>query len=219
MFYGSYLCYVQPAQTAATRAELHRRSIAQMKVGFCFQMESCIVSSVEFFCKLEFSLQINNRSIQDMHIFGDPSSIPIVIVERVLNAPRRTTSENSYLRNLDVINSPGLLSGSGSESVNKRSSYSSPKKGRVLKIVVFVHGFQASFVLLQLPLKFLTFGCFLCSFLAPFQCFHCVKSCHNITFYFYYFLKKFINILNLVCWGFHLTFGQNLPAICNNLRL
>ncbi|BBG95942.1 Putative serine esterase family protein [Prunus dulcis] len=93
-----------PAQTAATRAELHRRSIAQMK--------------------------INNRSIQDMHIFGDPSSIPIVIVERVLNAPRRTTSENSYLRNLDVINSPGLLSGSGSESVNKRSSYSSPKKGR-----------------------------------------------------------------------------------------
>ncbi|CAL8997658.1 unnamed protein product [Prunus brigantina] len=108
-----------PAQTAATRAELHRRSIAQMK--------------------------INNRSIQDMHIFGDPSSIPIVIVERVLNAPRRTTSENSYLRNLDVINSPGLLSGSGSESVNKRSSYSSPKKGRVLKIVVFVHGFQASF--------------------------------------------------------------------------
>ncbi|BFG19549.1 hypothetical protein CerSpe_058240 [Prunus speciosa] len=36
--------------------------------------------------------------------------------------------------------------GSGSESVNKRSSYSSPKKGRVLKIVVFVHGFQDGYV-------------------------------------------------------------------------
>ncbi|KAM0972091.1 hypothetical protein ACFX13_020202 [Malus domestica] len=113
-----------PAQTAATRAELHRRSIAQMK--------------------------INNRSIQDMHIFGDTSSIPIVIVERVLNAPWRTTSDNSYLRNLDVINSAGLLSGSGSDSKNKKFDYISPKKGRVLKLVVFVHGFQGHHLDLRL---------------------------------------------------------------------
>ncbi|XP_062027272.1 uncharacterized protein LOC133743376 [Rosa rugosa] len=113
-----------PAQIAATRAELHRRSIAQMK--------------------------INNRSIQDLHIFGDPSSIPIVIVERVLNAPRRTNSENSYLRHLDVLNSPGLQSVYGSESVNKQSGYSSSKKGRVLKIVVFVHGFQGHHLDLRL---------------------------------------------------------------------
>lgn len=64
-----------------------------------------------------------------------------------MNAPRRTTSENSYLRHLDLINAPGLLSGSGSESVNKQSGSSSSKKGRILKIVVFVHGFQASFLL------------------------------------------------------------------------
>ncbi|XP_050377066.1 uncharacterized protein LOC126794399 isoform X2 [Argentina anserina] len=113
-----------PAQIAATRAELHRRSIAQMK--------------------------INNRSIQDLHIFGDPSSIPIVIVERVMNAPRRTTSENSYLRHLDVLSAPGLQSGSGSESVNKQSGYSSSKKSRVLKIVVFVHGFQGHHLDLRL---------------------------------------------------------------------
>ncbi|PRQ20826.1 putative protein FAM135, alpha/Beta hydrolase [Rosa chinensis] len=113
-----------PAQIAATRAELHRRSIAQMK--------------------------INNRSIQDLHIFGDPSSIPIVIVERVLNAPRRTNSENSYLRHLDVLNAPGLQSVYGSESVNKQSGYSSSKKGRVLKIVVFVHGFQGHHLDLRL---------------------------------------------------------------------
>nr|XP_011464776.1 PREDICTED: protein FAM135B-like isoform X1 [Fragaria vesca subsp. vesca] len=113
-----------PAQIAATRAELHRRSIAQMK--------------------------INNRSIQDLHIFGDPSSIPIVIVERVMNAPRRTTSENSYLRHLDVLNAPGLETGSGSESVNKQSGYSSSKRNRVLKIVVFVHGFQGHHLDLRL---------------------------------------------------------------------
>lgn len=102
-------------------------------------------------CLVLFSyMQINNRSIQDLHIFGDPSSIPIVIVERVMNAPRRTTSENSYLRHLDVLNAPGLETGSGSESVNKQSGYSSSKRNRVLKIVVFVHGFQASFSL-QLP--------------------------------------------------------------------
>ncbi|OIV97824.1 hypothetical protein TanjilG_12581 [Lupinus angustifolius] len=46
----------EPPQSAASRAELHRRSIAQM--------------------------QINNRSIQDMYIFGEPLRVPIVIVER-----------------------------------------------------------------------------------------------------------------------------------------
>ncbi|GMN40240.1 hypothetical protein TIFTF001_009470 [Ficus carica] len=107
-----------PAQTAALRAERHRRSIAQMK--------------------------INNRSIQDMHIFGDPSSIPVLIVERVMNAPRRTTSENSYLRHLDVIDSPGSPSAPGSEAGDKLTSMNKHANGRVLKAVVFVHGFQAS---------------------------------------------------------------------------
>ncbi|PON68315.1 Protein FAM [Parasponia andersonii] len=99
-----------PAQTAAIRAERHRRSIAQMK--------------------------INNRSIQDMYIFGDPSRIPVLIVERVMNAPRRTNSENSYLRHFDVINSPGLLGASDSQAVNKLTSINKSKNGgRVLKIV------------------------------------------------------------------------------------
>ncbi|KAH1245073.1 Protein FAM135A [Glycine max] len=44
-----------PLQTATTRAELHRRSIEQMR--------------------------INNRSVQDMQIFGDLLHTPIVIVE------------------------------------------------------------------------------------------------------------------------------------------
>lgn len=94
-------------------------------------------------------MQINNRSIQDLHIFGNPAQIPIIIVERVMNAPRRTTSANSYLRNLDVIDSLGLLPGPSSVAVNKQSGSGPEQNGRVLKIVVFVHGFQASFALLQ----------------------------------------------------------------------
>ena len=92
-------------------------------------------------------MQINNRSIQDMHIFGDPSHIPVLIVERVMNAPRRSSSENSYLRHLDVTNSPGLLDESGSEGADKLTGSNKPKTGRVLKIVVFVHGFQASLII------------------------------------------------------------------------
>ncbi|MCI04856.1 protein FAM135B-like, partial [Trifolium medium] len=48
---------MEPIQTAIMRAELHRRGIAQMR--------------------------INNRSLQDMYIFGDPLLVPIIIVERV----------------------------------------------------------------------------------------------------------------------------------------
>ncbi|GKB98604.1 FAM135B-like protein [Tanacetum coccineum] len=91
-----------PSQAAATRAELHRRSIAQMR--------------------------INNRSIQDLHIFGDPSRIPIIIVEHVLNAPLRSPSGNSYFRNKDPKDINGTL-----PTID--SSFSrSQQKGRILKI-------------------------------------------------------------------------------------
>ena len=93
------------------------------------------------------SLQINSRSIQDMYIFGDPLHIPIVIVERVMNAPRRTNSDNSYLRNLGLINSPSSQTGLNLDSANKISA--SQSSARVLKIVIFVHGFQASLTLMH----------------------------------------------------------------------
>lgn len=86
--------------------------------------------------------QINNRAIQDMHIFGDPMRVPIVITERVWNAPRRTFSENSYMRHVDRIDS-SLLSGHDDESGTRKHN-NSQHSGRELKIVVFVHGFQAS---------------------------------------------------------------------------
>ncbi|KAK3425674.1 hypothetical protein EUGRSUZ_F02184 [Eucalyptus grandis] len=109
-----------PAQSAAMRADLHRRSIAQMR--------------------------INSRSIQDMHIFGDPSRIPIVIVERVVNAPRRTVSVNSYFNHMNLKDYPGL-SGPSYDAAKKPSTQQS---GRVLKAVIFVHGFQGNHLDLRL---------------------------------------------------------------------
>ncbi|VVA90617.1 unnamed protein product [Arabis nemorensis] len=119
---SSVLKLSDPAQLAANRAELHRRSIAQMR--------------------------INNRSIQDMHILGDPMRVPIIIIERVLNAPRRTLSDNSYLRHVDMLDS-SPLNGHSDEAENTKAT-NSQQSGRELKIVVFVHGFQGHHLDLRL---------------------------------------------------------------------
>lgn len=113
-----------PAQTAAMRADLHRRSIAQMR--------------------------INSRSIQDMHIFGDPSRIPIVIVERVVNAPLRSTSGNSYFNHREPKDANSLLVETHSKGTKKIHGTTPCQNGRVLKIVVFVHGFQGHHLDLRL---------------------------------------------------------------------
>lgn len=86
--------------------------------------------------------QINNRSLQDMHIFGDPSHIPIIIVERVVNAPLHSISEHAYFSHVDQKYNPGSLMGSGSGVGKKTAGKISLQSNRVLKIVVFVHGFQ-----------------------------------------------------------------------------
>lgn len=100
----------------------------------------CIVSLVVNWAGIALE-QINNRSIQDMHIFGDPSRIPIVLVEQVINAPLRSTSGNSYFNQLDLKDANSSLSEFGSYTRNTSSGVNA--RGRVLKIVVFVHGFQA----------------------------------------------------------------------------
>ncbi|TYI43114.1 hypothetical protein ES332_A01G146800v1 [Gossypium tomentosum] len=112
----------EPAELATMRAELHRRSIAQMR--------------------------INNRSIQDMQIFGDPSGVPIVIMERVINAPRRTVSDISFLKNFDVMHL--ATTSTVLEAGKSQSSTSAARSGHDLKIVVFVHGFQGHHLDLRL---------------------------------------------------------------------
>ncbi|CAA0826641.1 Putative serine esterase family protein [Striga hermonthica] len=114
---------VDPVQTATMRAELHRRSIAQMRM--------------------------NNRSIQDLQIFGDPSRIPIVVVERVVNAPVRSTSGNSYFTQRDQKDIDALIAGVEANLPNKLP-VTTRQNGCVLKIVVFVHGFQGHHLDLRL---------------------------------------------------------------------
>jgi hypothetical protein len=79
-----------------------------------------------------------------MQIFGDPLRIPVVLVERVMNVPRRSISEISLLGHVGLVDSHSLKNGLGSDTIRKKSAPES--NVRVLKIVVFVHGFQACLV-------------------------------------------------------------------------
>ncbi|GAV67360.1 DUF676 domain-containing protein/DUF3657 domain-containing protein [Cephalotus follicularis] len=113
-----------PAQNAAMRAEMHRRSIAQMK--------------------------INNGSLQDLYIFGDPSHIPIVVVEHVMNGPQRTMSGDSYFSHFGLKDTCSFLPGSTCETAKKLPEASLQQNGCVLKVAVFVHGFQGHHLDLRL---------------------------------------------------------------------
>ncbi|KAK4564158.1 hypothetical protein RGQ29_006303 [Quercus rubra] len=107
---------VNPANAAAMRAELHRQSIARMR--------------------------INNQSLQDMHLFGDPLHMPIVIVEHIISAPLRTTSLNSYFNHLGQKDTRSVLTGPSFKAMSRSFRDSPQQDDPVLKIVVFVHGFQ-----------------------------------------------------------------------------
>ncbi|KAK9096813.1 hypothetical protein Sjap_022310 [Stephania japonica] len=111
-------------QAAITRAELHRRSIAQMR--------------------------INNRSIQDMHIFHDPLHVPVILVERVVNTPLRRGSGNSYFSPMDQKDTSSTPLETDGKAVNNLSGDAKLRSGRMLKIVVFVHGFQGHHLDLRL---------------------------------------------------------------------
>lgn len=94
-------------------------------------------------------MQINNRSLQDMHIFGDPLLVPIIIVERMTNVYR----SGSVLSNIiSMEDGARHVLGNGFRTTNKFSG-SSQQNEHVLRAVVFVHGFQAGFTFLQLLLS------------------------------------------------------------------
>ncbi|KAJ4847371.1 hypothetical protein Tsubulata_018014 [Turnera subulata] len=106
-----------PAQSASMRAELHRQSIAQMK--------------------------INNRTFQDMHIFEDPSRIPIVIVEHIMSVPQNAPRGYSCGSDMDFRDASQPLTGTDFGAGKASNMSCSEQNDRILKIVVFVHGFQA----------------------------------------------------------------------------
>ncbi|XP_027355325.1 protein FAM135B-like [Abrus precatorius] len=110
-----------PVQTAIVRAELHRRGIAQMR--------------------------INNRSLQDMYIFGDPLRVPIIIVEHLENM-YRSTSVKSYF--IPLVEKARHILENGSKTSNKLSGNSPQRNEHILRVVVFVHGFQGHHLDLRL---------------------------------------------------------------------
>ncbi|KAG9444289.1 hypothetical protein H6P81_015629 [Aristolochia fimbriata] len=113
------------AQSSSSRAELHRRSIAQMK--------------------------INNRAIQDLHIFGDPLQIPVVIVEQqILNHSLEAAGNSSITETLELKDtSPGSARASFKNGP-KILGHCTQRNGRIFRVVVFVHGFQGHHLDLRL---------------------------------------------------------------------
>lgn len=95
------------------------------------------------------SMQINNRSIQDMYIFGDPLRVPIVIVER-MTSTQRSNSVNSYF--IPLEEKAKSTSENQSRATNMLSASSPQQNEHVLRVVVFVHGFQVCFMFLHLSL-------------------------------------------------------------------
>lgn len=111
-------------------------------------------------------MQINNRSIQDMYIFGDPLRNPVILVERVMNAPFRTRSGNSYFTPLGQKDTASILMGTRVTGGNQLSGTGTPRNSRILRIVVFVHGFQvyifvvlSGYIFVRTSLLFLVILC------------------------------------------------------------
>ncbi|MED6157418.1 hypothetical protein PIB30_022989 [Stylosanthes scabra] len=90
-------------------------------------------------------MRINGRSLQDMFMFGDPSQVPIVIGERLANITR-SVSVNSYLTPLEEEEESVLESG----SETSQSYLFQNEHEHVLRVVVFVHGFQGHHLDLRL---------------------------------------------------------------------
>ncbi|KAL8161602.1 hypothetical protein V2J09_013091, partial [Rumex salicifolius] len=91
---------------------------------------------------------INSRSIQDMQIFADPSHVPIVIVEHVINTPNHSRTGDSHLHIYDQNVSTTLLS--ELKAVGKFSAADHQSRSCILRVVVFVHGFQGHHLDLRL---------------------------------------------------------------------
>ncbi|XP_050232196.1 uncharacterized protein LOC126680935 [Mercurialis annua] len=113
-----------PVQTASIRAELHRQSIAKMR--------------------------INSRSLQDMHMYGDPLCVPIIIVEHVSDAPLHNHNGNPCISHLNEKHMHDIPAATKFGAVKQSTGRSLQLHGLVLKIVVFVHGFQGNHLDLRL---------------------------------------------------------------------
>ncbi|KAJ1264879.1 hypothetical protein BS78_08G035700 [Paspalum vaginatum] len=120
---GSRKFHDDPVQNSASRAELHRKSIAQMK--------------------------INTQSVQDMHIYADPSRVPVVLIEQHVMVVPQHGSSKDLASNASEQKETIVLPKLQGESLAPKSS-AGKKGGRILRAVIFVHGFQGHHLDLRL---------------------------------------------------------------------
>lgn len=104
---------------SASRAELHRKTLEQMKM--------------------------NSRALQDMQIFGVPSLLPILVVESH-TVPMETIASNTTLPSKHIGSGTSFLL----EKPGNLLQLASKTPGKVLRVVIFVHGFQGHHLDLRL---------------------------------------------------------------------
>lgn len=79
-----------------------------------------------------------------MHIYADPSRVPVVLLEQhIMVVPQHGSGKDLALNaseQKDTIVLPKLQG----DSLAAKSSSAGKKSGRILRAVIFVHGFQAS---------------------------------------------------------------------------
>ncbi|GJN13711.1 hypothetical protein PR202_gb00447 [Eleusine coracana subsp. coracana] len=97
----------------------------------------------------ELFLTINTQSVQDMHMYADPSRVPVVLIEQhVMVVPQHGSSKDmasDASEQKDTIVLPKLQG----EPLALKSS-AGKKGGRILRAVIFVHGFQGHHLDLRL---------------------------------------------------------------------
>ena len=77
-----------------------------------------------------------------MHIYADPSRVPVVLIEQhLMVVPQHGSSKDLATNSSEQKDTIVLPKLQGESSAQKTSG---KKGGRVLRAVIFVHGFQAS---------------------------------------------------------------------------
>ncbi|KAF0895854.1 hypothetical protein E2562_016582 [Oryza meyeriana var. granulata] len=112
-----------PVQNSSSRAEIHRRSIAQMK--------------------------INARSVQDMQIYANPSEIPVVHIEQHVMVVPQHGSSKLLVRSASEANNTAVQHKLHGKHVARIPSCGG-NIGQILRAVIFVHGFQGHHLDLRL---------------------------------------------------------------------
>jgi len=115
-----------PAVTAASHADLHRRSIEQMK--------------------------INSHYLQDLQIFGNITQVPVIYVERLIVECQKVNIIKSlgFSGALEQAGTSIVPKTARARLPLKVAGNEPGRSGRALRVVVFVHGFQGHHLDLRL---------------------------------------------------------------------